>query len=50
MSELLKLNLDCDLVYGEVVVAVSAQLPTDDKTLLLGNDLAGRLGFMPLPR
>lgn len=50
VSELLKLNLDCDSVYSEVVVAVSAQFPTDDKTLLLGNDLAGRLGFMPLPR
>lgn len=39
MSELLKLNLVCDPVHGEVVVAVSAQLPTDDKTFLLGTDL-----------
>lgn len=49
MSELLKLNLDCDSVYSEVVVAVLAQLSTDDKTFL-GNDLAGGLGFNATPK
>lgn len=36
-----KLNLETGLVSGEVVVALSPQLPTDGISMLLGNDLAG---------
>lgn len=36
-----KLNLECEVVSGKVVVALSSQLPIDGITMLLGNDLAG---------
>lgn len=36
-----KLNLDSELVSGEVVVTLSSQLPIHGITLLLGNELAG---------
>lgn len=43
-----RINLDCELVSGVVVVALSPQLPIDGVTLLLGNDLAeGRVHATP---
>ena len=36
-----RINLDCELVSGPVVVAVRPKLPIEGVSLILGNDLAG---------